>query len=180
MDIDINAKDSILELDKLLHLTQMIRASLETPNDLMRRALLARGDYSSWDGTTAVLGANRYALGKDAKFFGKKAKEDNIIQAFMKELLLLPLNSLSEFFQTQINDFKPSPIESAWEKARAVLINDPENMSKMGEKLFSITYDETKVYGLTQQKVTSENTSFLLAEVPPQTETQNHESLGEQ
>jgi hypothetical protein len=96
-------------------------------------------------------------------------------------VILCPFTGFSLFLLFEpINDFKPSPIESAWEKARAVLINDPENMSKMGEKLFSITYDETKVYGLTQQKVTSENTSFLLAEVPPQTETQNHESLGEQ
>ena len=95
MDIDINAKDSILNLINFAFDPDH-PSFAGNPNDLMRRALLAVVITAVGMAPPPCL-SKPLCLGQRCKVLWQKARKITLSR-FMKELLLLPLNSV-EFFR---------------------------------------------------------------------------------
>ncbi|MDR1587719.1 MAG: DUF262 domain-containing protein [Treponema sp.] len=66
----------------------------ETPDDLLRRSLLTKGDYKIWDGYSTSLDANRYS------FLGNKNSEwEDCFVKISNTLLVLSKNLIIDFIQ---------------------------------------------------------------------------------
>ncbi len=161
MELDITSETPALDIIRLSELTGILENSLEKPGDLLRRALLCRGDYAISDGYTSTLQAYRYSLGNNPDFFrtivqNKSDGKSEYVIDLIKHLLDNKETKPQSLYQKLIDDYKPpaSPL-SVWERARMAMIKDESHLNRMQYKLFSVSDD--RVYGLTKQNVSKDN-----------------------
>ena len=172
LEIDINAQEYFFDVTAFNKMKKIVSNTFEKNSDLIRRTLLTFGDYYLWHGNTTSLEATRYSFGNSPKFYGdignsndkeKKNAKETIIN-FLKALMNLEnidTTSLDKYFNNCCEQYEENE-SSLWEKARYEFVKRNDLWSFMGNKMFCISYDKSKIYVLSQEKVTGNNTYSLL------------------
>ncbi|MGI6291196.1 MAG: DUF262 domain-containing protein [Bacteroidales bacterium] len=172
LEIDINAQEYFFDVTAFNKMKKIVSNTFEKNSDLIRRTLLTFGDYYLWHGNTTSLEATRYSFVNSPKFYGdignsndkeKKNAKETIIN-FLKALMNLEnidTTSLDKYFNNCCEQYEENE-SSLWEKARYEFVKRNDLWSFMGNKMFCISYDKSKIYVLSQEKVTGNNTYSLL------------------
>jgi uncharacterized protein with ParB-like and HNH nuclease domain len=86
---DIEFEDGVngFEIDDFSFFSDLFNSLFNKPSDLIRRALLSKGEYVIWDGYSTHLESNRYSFGLNVDEWKKILSKDEYNKGYIKSLL---------------------------------------------------------------------------------------------
>ena len=135
------------KLDDFTFTFTNFKSLFDTPDDLLRRALLTKGDYSIWDGRTATLDGDRYSFINTESVWRRQLTSSKIAEPY--KLLVNDFGNIktkksSNSKDTILKEIIDSFITTATEKDWVYyFVKEPSILSYCGQKLVCFRSGDT-------------------------------------
>ncbi|NRT16961.1 hypothetical protein HNP99_003335 [Flavobacterium sp. 28A] len=152
--LEFSKINEVYDFEKFKKVSNSFLLIFKIKDDLLRRALLTIGDYSSWDGYTYSLSAHRYSLLNSASEW-KTAfdnKDNKFIRPVYNLLDMITVNQeRNEFLNSLINK------ELAFSDWRNKIIKDKKLLSECYHKRICLNEEKSVLFMLEKTRVVGEN-----------------------
>lgn len=126
-------------LDNFTFTFTNFKSLFDTPDDLFRRALLTKGDYSIWDGRTATLDGDRYSFINSDSVWRRQLTSSKIAEPYkllINEFGVIKKRNKSSSRDIILNDIISAFIKTTTEKNWIYyFVKEPNILSYCGQKL---------------------------------------------